>query len=277
MPEGPEIRRAADQVDRALRGRKAEVVFFAFPHLKGFERELRGQRVRAVEPRGKALLTRFESGWTVFSHNQLYGRWYVTRSGKPPDTRRSLRFAVRNQAQTAWLYSASQIEVHRDRDLPRQPYLASLGPDALDPALDEKALRAHLRNPRFARSDLATLLLRQDFVAGIGNYLRSEVLHVARLHPHRRLGDLEASEVRRLAAALLAVTRRAYETGGVTNDPRRARKLELAGVPRRDYRHHVFTRWHAPCFVCGTPIERVRPAGRKLDFCPTCQPERPRG
>ena len=58
MPEGPEIRRAADRVGAALEGRTAVDVFFAFDRLKRYEAELRGQVVEQVTTRGKAMLTR---------------------------------------------------------------------------------------------------------------------------------------------------------------------------------------------------------------------------
>lgn len=40
MPEGPEIRIAADRIERALAGRTARSVRFAFPHLQPFESAL---------------------------------------------------------------------------------------------------------------------------------------------------------------------------------------------------------------------------------------------
>ena len=94
MPEGPEIRQEADRIAKALQGKVAEEVWFAFPHLSDHAKMLQGRAVLAVESRGKALLTRFEGGWNVYSHNQLYGRWYVTARGREPETNRQLRFAV---------------------------------------------------------------------------------------------------------------------------------------------------------------------------------------
>ena len=49
MPEGPEIRRAADRVAAAIKGRVADEVFFAFDALKVFESELSGRRVEEME------------------------------------------------------------------------------------------------------------------------------------------------------------------------------------------------------------------------------------
>ncbi|MCP4471039.1 MAG: hypothetical protein GY815_10190 [Gammaproteobacteria bacterium] len=43
MPEGPEIRLAADEVARALVARPATRIEFAFPHLHQFSGRLRGR------------------------------------------------------------------------------------------------------------------------------------------------------------------------------------------------------------------------------------------
>ena len=96
MPEGPEIRIAADRIERALAGRTARLVRFAFPQLQPFESALEEEEVVRVETRGKAMLTLFANGLAVYSHNQLYGRWHVGATGERPATRRTLRLAIEN-------------------------------------------------------------------------------------------------------------------------------------------------------------------------------------
>ncbi|MEM7411369.1 MAG: endonuclease VIII [Myxococcota bacterium] len=273
MPEGPEIRRAADRVQRAVAGKVAERVEFLFPDLQCYGPQLEGRVVTHVETRGKAMLTHFDCGLSVYSHNQLYGRWYVQRAGTFPRTGRSLRFAVHNETHSALLYSASEIQVLETGRVDEHPFLAKLGPDLLAPTLDEKRLRAQIADPRFARRPLHALLLDQAFVAGVGNYLRSEILFQAKLHPLRRPKELSATERRRLARAVLTIGRRAYETGGITNDPRRAKRLMKEGLRRGQARHHVFTRTNRPCWTCGTRVQRKDWGQRKLFFCPRCQPE----
>jgi len=54
MPEGPEIRLAADEVAGALLSRQTTAVEFAFAGLRRFEKRLRGRRVTDVATRGKA-------------------------------------------------------------------------------------------------------------------------------------------------------------------------------------------------------------------------------
>lgn len=272
MPEGPEIRRAADRVERAIAGRAATAVHFAFPHLKKYQKRLAGKLVLSVETRGKAMLIHFDGDLSVYSHNQLYGRWYVMARGRTPKTNRSLRLAIHNGERSALLYSASEIDVIAASKLEAHPFLAKLGPDALSRDLTEDDFVRRVREPRFARRQAHALLLDQGFVAGIGNYLRSEILFVAGLHPTVRPGDLAAEEQRRLGRAIRRVTARAYRTGGITNDLALAKQLKAEGVRRAEYRHHVFTRGGRACFTCGAKIERAVMNSRKIFFCPRCQP-----
>jgi len=272
LPEGPEIRRAADRVARALVGRTALRVSFAQPRLRRFGRLLSGEEVLAVDTWGKAMLTRFANGLVVYSHNQLYGRWYVMPARERPRTGRTLRLAVENEARSALLYSASEIDVLDAANLRAHPFLAALGPDVLDATLTAGAVAERLDGPRFRGRQLGAVLLDQSFLAGIGNYLRAEMLHVAGIHPLQRARDLPAAGRARLAAAILEIAWRAYRERGVTNDPARAEALRRQGVRRRHYRHLVFARSGQGCWQCDEVVERGSVGGRRVYWCRTCQP-----
>jgi endonuclease-8 len=272
MPEGPEIRRAADRVAAAIEGRVADEVFFAFEHLKRYEDELTGRAVHEVTTRGKAMLTRFDGGLSVYSHNQLYGRWYVMANGRRPKTRRQLRFAVRSGTRQALLYSASEIHV-LDRDAEREhPFLSRLGPDLLSEGPTTDEITGRLDEARFRGRQLGALLLDQSFVAGLGNYLRADVLFEAGLHPRRRAADCSAGERERLADRMLALTRRAYRTRGITVPDSRYTELRKTGLTRAAARFWVYGRQGEPCRVCGAGIEQSTVGGRKCFWCPECQP-----
>jgi endonuclease VIII len=273
MPEGPEMRRAADELARVLAGRVARQVWFKFPQLAEPGRLLSGRRIRGVEARGKALILHFAGGRSVYTHNQLYGKWLVGPAGERPETARDLRLSIETRQHAALLYSASEIAVLPTAKLAAHPYVAGLGLELLAPATTVAAVEATLRAPRFAGRTLGALLLDQGFLAGVGNYLRSEILFVARLPPEARPGELDDAQRRRLARAALAITRRAYRTGGVTNSPAAARRLRSRGVPYGQYRHFVFDRPEGDCPGCGTArsVRRIVHAGRQLYWCARCQ------
>jgi endonuclease-8 len=271
MPEGPEIRRAADRLARAVEGDIARAVSFGLPPLRRFGARLSGRRILRIRPRGKALLTTFEGGLTIYSHNQLYGRWVVARAGDRPRTTRELRLAIETATDAILLYSASDIAVLDAKGIATHPFLAKLGPDLLDDSTTPELVRAQLEDRRFAGRTLAALLLDQAFVAGIGNYLRSEMLHVAGVRAARRPKDLDDAERTALAGAIISVGRQAWKRAGVTNDWQRAQRLKAEGLSFEARRFHVFGRDGLPCWTCGEIVERTETGGRRLYTCPGCQ------
>lgn len=271
MPEGPEIRRAADQIAKAIGHRPTTSIFFAFAHLKPYETILQGEEVTAVKTRGKAMLIQFSNQLSIYSHNQLYGKWMVRRAHDYPQTPRQLRLAIHNEQKSALLYSASDIEVLDDIAIVHHPFLSNLGPDLLDEATTIETVADRFMEERFRRRRFMSLLLDQRFLCGLGNYLRSEVLFVARLHPQLRPLDCSSDQILQLAEACLRVTYQSYTSNGITNDLQQAQALKRQGKSRRDYRHYVFGRQHQPCYVCETSITKAILAGRRLYYCPFCQ------
>jgi len=273
MPEGPEIRREADAIHAALAGRPLSRVEYRVPGLAAKGRTLRGATVVRAYARGKAMLIEFDNGLTHYSHNQLYGRWQVMPATRDPERgRRIVRVILGNDDMLAVLYSATQIELLPTREVARHRFIAKLGPDVLDEATTVRQVAAQLAGARRARSTLGALLLDQTFLAGLGNYLRSDILFAARLTHDRRAGSLTAPERRRLARAILDVARRSYATQGITNTPSHVRKLTAEGVKRGALRFRAYGRAGRPCWDCGTRIRRVEANGRALFFCARCQP-----
>lgn len=272
MPEGPEIRRAADALSRVLENEIIEQVSFSQAPLRRHGKRFWGKRVLEVETRGKAMLTHFEHGWTIYSHNQLYGVWRVVKRGQAPETRRSLRLRLSTQSYDALLYSASDISVWQTDALSEHPFLSRIGPDILDKRLQWRSVADRLIDPRFAGRQLGALYLDQAFIAGLGNYLRAEILFDAGVHPSSRPSDLSRGQRGLLARSTLALSQRSYDTGGITNPPGRVRKLQAGGAKPGQLRFAVFGRAGRACYRCGTAIGRIDCNSRRIYLCPVCQP-----
>ena len=271
MPEGPEIRRAADRIAAVLINEPIEEIAFAFPELQRFGNLMLGATVIEVETRGKAMLTHFNNDWVIYSHNQLYGVWKIARRGKLPATRRSLRLALHTSSHSALLYSASDISVWPRDEIGMHPFLARLGPDLLSRPPQWREIATRLDEREFRGRALGALYLDQGFLAGVGNYLRSEILYCARLHPARRAQTLSRAERGRLARESLAVTRRSYETGGITLPPRLAAQAKRASGAFERRRFFVFGRDGHQCYRCDDVIQRGSMGSRRIYWCPTCQ------
>ena len=251
MPEGPDVRRVADRVSSLVRGVPLLGVRFGPKHLQQHEDRLGSSRVRVIDTIGKVMLTRFECGWTVCSHLYSFGRWHFMPHGEVPQTDRRLRFGMYTTDGDALLYSAMMVEVVPDEKVGEVEYIAKLGPDCLDPAVDVETLRQHMAGGRFDRRMVAHLLLDQSFVAGLGNYLRCEVQFEARIHPRLRVSQLTDTQREAMLQAALEIPRRIYADN--------------------DYDFAVFMRNRRPCRVCGTRIVRESIGGRPCSWCPQCQ------
>jgi endonuclease-8 len=272
VPEGPEIRRAADAIALVLENQVAERVSFSQAPLRHFGKRFSGARVLEIETRGKAMLTHFAHGWTIYSHNQLYGVWAVAARGQIPATGRSLRLRLSTATHEALLYSASDISVWPTADLAQHPFLARIGPDILNRQLRWQDIAERLRESRFANRQLGALYLDQAFLAGLGNYLRTEILFQAGLHPSLRPAQLTRGEIGQLSRLTLELSWRSYHTGGITNPASRVRKLQGMGLRGEQMRFAAFGRAGKNCYSCGNPIDRIEIGTRRLYLCHNCQP-----
>jgi endonuclease-8 len=271
MPEGPEIRREADAIEKAVAGQPLVDLYLGLPALRPFHDELFDSGVVRVDTHGKAMLTRFACGLTLYSHNQLYGRWLIRRRGQLPKTNRTLRVGLHTAEWSALLYSATDVRVLTDEELAVHPFLRRLGPDVLERGIEWRAIATRLRGDRFSGRALGGLYLDQGFIAGIGNYLRSEILHAAGLHPALRPRDLAVRQVNELARQTLDVSQRAYRARGVTNPEARVARLKARGAAYSEFRFAVFARDGEPCYTCGSAIGKISVNTRRLYYCPRCQ------
>ncbi|MDK9358739.1 endonuclease VIII [Lelliottia sp. V106_10] len=262
MPEGPEIRRAADSLEAAIKGKPLTDAWFAFPQLKPYETQLIGQSVTHIETRGKALLTHFTHNLTLYSHNQLYGVWRVINVGEQLQTNRVLRVRLQTAEKAILLYSASDIEMLTPEQLLTHPFLQRVGPDVLDLRLTADEVKARLLSPAFRNRQFSGLLLDQAFLAGLGNYLRVEILWEVGLAGQRKASELNEVQVDALSHALLEIPRLSYNTRGVVDENKHHGAL---------FRFKVFHREGKPCERCGGTIERTMLSSRPFYWCPQCQ------
>ena len=272
MPEGPEIRRAADKVEAVLKDKTVERIQFGLQPLKRFSKALTGTRVLQLETRGKALLTHFDSGHTIYSHNQLYGVWRVVKRNELPKTNRQLRLALHTDQHSALLYSASDISVWNTEKIEEHPFLQRIGPDILNPNLTWREVAERLQSRTFAGRALNSVYLDQAFLAGLGNYLRSEILFIAGIHPARKARELSKGEIGKLARITLDISQRSYASQGVTLPDQQYKALKKKSVSFGKARFFVFSRANQPCRVCKTKIKRSTANSRRIYTCAICQP-----
>ena len=271
MPEGPEIRRAGDKISKVLVGKEIIESFFYYERLKDKDKLVKNRNIKEIITRGKAMLIRFNNDWTMYSHNQLYGRWTVNLNATKIESKRALRVVFKTKKHTVRLWSATDIDLLPTSEEDKHPFLRKIGPDILHESCSFELIEERLTSRIFHKKKASTLMLDQTVFSGLGNYLRSEILFDAKIHPDDRPFDLDKTRITKWAKSIKKISHLAYKTGGFTVSKSIAERNKANGEPRRSYRHAVFMRHQFECLNCRATIERKWYGKRKLDYCPRCQ------
>jgi formamidopyrimidine-DNA glycosylase len=143
--------------------------------------------------------------------------------------------------------------------------LSRLGPEPFSEDFSVGYLASKLKNRRRA---IKTTLLDQDLVAGVGNIYADEALFLSGILPQTLCADLNIAQIEHLQKAIIQVLQTSIESGGTSFSD----FLSVLGV-NGNYGGvaWVYGRKGEACRVCGTPIERIKLAGRSSHFCPNCQ------
>jgi formamidopyrimidine-DNA glycosylase len=273
VPELPEVETVRRRLAPLLEGRRFVDVEITDARLTRpldpveVARELAGERVSLVDRRGKYLIVRFESGRALLIHLRMTGSvLHGANEPLPDDPHR--RAVVRlddgsdviyrdvRRFGTWLLLEPSEVDTYVDARVGREPLAATYKAKHL---ADELAGR---------RAPVKAAILDQRTVAGVGNIYADEALWRAQIHPLTPAAQLGSVEVQALHRGI----RQALQAG-----------LRRQGSTLRDYRlpdgsagsaqqeFKVYGRGGEPCDRCGTPIDKIRVAGRGTWYCPSCQ------
>jgi formamidopyrimidine-DNA glycosylase len=274
VPELPEVETVRRRLEPKLAGRRFERVEISDARLtRPFDpvevaAELKGERVAALDRRGKYLVVRFESGRALLIHLRMTGTVLHVDAGTPLEDDPYRRAVVSLDDGSDVVY----------RDVRRfgtwllaepeevEPYLAArLGREPLAAAFTTIRLAEALEN---RRAPVKAAILDQRRLAGVGNIYADEALWRARIHPQRPAGDLDHDELRALHRGIRAALRAGIERQGATL---RDYRTPDGASGRMQHEFKVYGREGEPCPRCGRPIEKIRAAGRGTWFCPACQ------
>lgn len=262
MPEGHTIHRLARRHARLLVGHHVSADSPQGRFEEG-ARLLDGRVLGATDAWGKHLFHRYDDLW-LHVHLGLYGKF---RDGAlpAPDVRGALRLRLVGAGHWLELRGPTACEVLTSAE--RRVVLARLGPDPLRRRPDVEAFVSRVLR---SRAPIATLLMDQSVVAGVGNVYRAEVLFRHRLDPYRPGRGHDASVLHALWDDLVVLLRAGVRAGRIVTTHREDRERP-AGRPRRDDAYYVYGRAGLPCRICGTPVLDATIAARRLFWCPVCQ------
>ncbi|MCL2339766.1 MAG: endonuclease VIII [Actinomycetia bacterium] len=137
-------------------------------------------------------------------------------------------------------------------------------PSPLEPEFDREYFQRLVEEAGGGLSTKA-LLATEQRIPGLGNGVLQDILFEARLHPQRKLRDLNDQDLENLYQSIRTTLAAMTEQGG------RDVEKDLYGQPG-GYRTLLTSKTKGqPCPVCGQPIEQKAYLGGNIYFCPKCQ------
>ena len=301
MPEGPEVRRYALQLQNALETH--EILHFsarnkaAKAYLLAHPGALVGRKIEKIRSHGKHLYGVFEGEIGFHSHLMTWGRWFVheiagtAHDSLEIDRRERARLVV--PSAVAVLFSAPVFEIFEGHPYEQIENLRTLGPDVLpyDGVFESENFVARLTQNENLEREIGAVLLDQRVCAGIGNYFRADLLFLCGISPFKTVRELSGEEIAALTREIPLLAARSLEQPGVSVPPEM--RARLLSEPQLSYnerivewgaRHATFRRTNLPCLRCGEKIKQKKqvvyrtPDGdaeneksRVIYFCPNCQ------
>jgi len=286
MPELPEVETIRIGLSRHLPGLIVKSVQSdtpkSFPNDPELVRQfLIGATISSVERRAKVLIIHLNTDYSLIIHLKMTGQLvFVGRErwggGHPNDsligdlpdrsTRVTMQFAdestlfFNDQRKFGWMRLVPTAEISEI------DFFKKVGPEPLGTDFTLKYFKKALL--RRKNTSIKAAILDQTIVAGVGNIYADESLHIARIHPAMKTGDVPPVKVKALFAAIPDIMRVSLAHGGssdknyVDADGKRGSYLKFARVFRRE---------GEGCPDCGGVIEKIRVAGRGTHCGPVCQ------
>jgi DNA-formamidopyrimidine glycosylase len=137
--------------------------------------------------------------------------------------------------------------------------LKSLGPDMLAEDVNDEVFIKRMKSQSHLQVTVA--LMNQSIVAGVGNYIKSDSLWLARINPHKKVSELSDVELCNLNRSIKHIMRESFNTGGATSGAYNAGEYTS--------RHLVYNQKHDPD---GNPVVReMTEDKRTTHWCPNVQ------
>ncbi len=267
MPEGHTLHRLSAELTDVFGGHAVSSTSPQGRFTPGAAR-LDGHVLERAEAWGKHLLVEFRGvRERVHVHLGIYGSFVVGEVDRPLVGQ--IRWRIASGTATADLRGPNTCELLEPDAA--DALIERLGPDPL--RSDSDPDRAW-RRISTSRAPIATLLMDQRVLAGVGNVYRAELLFRHRLDPELSGAQLDRETFLAMWRDLALLMQQGVRTGRIDTVAPEHEPVAMGREPRVDDHGgevYVYRRAGQGCLVCGTIVRTRIHGGRNLFWCPTCQ------
>ena len=256
MPEGPQARQVGNII-ASYSGK--ELIEIAGPKSRKSWDIAMPNGIDHVEVKGKSIFIYLIGGEIIYNHMLMWGWWLPTIE---PVSKKRLNTAFHfSDGTNLGYFGGGTIKVITTKEA--ETLKTSLGIDILDAKSSAEAFA------EVAKSDLpiGQAVLEQSLISGIGNVYKSEGLFIGKVNPMRLAKNVTKKEFERIFKFLQPQMRGDIKRPGKMITTTR----EAAKAGKWNF---VYRRFHQPCLLCNSKIERIYQGDRLVRstyYCPSCQ------
>lgn len=267
MPELPEVETVVRTLEKQIQDEEILGVDVRYAKMiegdaEEFAKALVHEHFRRFERRGKYLIFRMDHV-TLVAHLRMEGKFYIMDDDEPVN---------RHMHVILQLHNHKQLRYHDTRKFGRMCILPinydfthykNLGPEPLSADFNADYMHQYIKNRKVP---LKTLLLEQEFTAGIGNIYADEILAASHLRPGRSCARITRKDEENIVNNTKMILTAAIAAGGTTI---RSYTSSLGVTGRFQLNCAVHTK--KTCAICGSAIKVKTIGGRSSYYCPHCQ------
>ncbi len=216
MPEGVEITILRDILEPKIKDtvlQEVEILSGRYMNgkPKGYARFVKDLplKVKNVKNKGKFLYIEMDENWSIWVTFGMTGYFYDEENEHS-----RLAFTFKKGRKKIKLYYNDQrnfgtIKFDNYENLKKK--LKTLGPDMLNEKVTFDQFKKIIDKVRNKEKQIVMVLNDQKVMAGIGNYLRAEILYDAKLSPFRTLKSLKEADLKKLHKSIIKIMKKSYE------------------------------------------------------------------
>lgn len=218
MPEGPEVKTIADKLRDIIVNKTI---------IKSRFKNANNQKIERVTSYGKKLIFHLSNDQAIVTSFGMEGRWLINQKGNHTHSYLALSDNITLYYDDSRKFGSVKLIPNIDL------YLHKYGPDMLDDPISEQDWINIFQHT--GRRQISTVITDQHVIAGVGNYLKSEILYDARIRPDRV--TLSVKELLQLRKSTYKIIQESYRHNGLT-----LRTYWAPDGTKGTYHHRVYQR-----------------------------------
>ncbi len=270
MAELPEIAKLTEQMREALRGKTIQSLTLLQEKCGNipqdeFQNRTKGAGIDDIRNRGKWIITRLNNGENILlSLGMGADILFFDNENNEADKYQIKVLFSDGSGYTARFWWFGKFLLVSDDELASEPNTKDIAIDPFDESFTHDYFSSLLKGKK---TQIKAFLMNQKNVGGIGNMYMHDILFKARLHPQKKISDMDGDEIGLLYDSIIGLLNLSREKGAFAYE---SDFFGRKGGFTMDY-FLVGYKENQPCPVCSETIVSIKTGSTSAFICPACQ------